>query len=107
MPQHHRFEARTTDLVHRGTADRYGDARFERSLARRRLAKPGRQDATHNYFADICTCDICVVNGRPDRGRAKINAAEGAKLPLERSDGRPHGANEYNFSHYGFLGFSD
>ena len=64
-------------------------------------AKSGRQDAAHDDLADISTINSSLLNSSPDGGGTQFIGVYSLELSLERSDGCPPGANDYDISHVG------
>jgi hypothetical protein len=99
MAQHHGLETGAAHFVYCHAADGYGNACLERGLACRRLAESGRQDAAHDDLADISAINSRLLNSSPDGGSAQFIGVYSLELPLERSDGCPPGADDYDISH--------
>ncbi len=71
VTQHGRLHARTADFVYRGRADLVGNTGGHRRLAGRCLAKPGRQNATHEGFTHILTLKAGIFECGPNCRRTQ------------------------------------
>ena len=93
--QHHRFEARSADLVDREGSDVVGKPASERGLPRRILTGPCRDDVAHDALVHGIGIDSGTSNGLGHHERAQVGGGKGLEGTEELAGRGSNGADDH------------